>query len=59
MVDAVDLKESDQIEIRIARKRVFEGSRNRSKAYALARLRKPRLPLPPRFTFDREAANAC
>src|ERR1700730_12059880 len=56
--DALDLKEGDQIEIRIARDRVFEVSRDQSKHPALARLRKLRRPLPPGFVFDREEANA-
>jgi antitoxin MazE len=58
VVDALHLKEGDQIEIRIAAKRVFEVSRDQSKPQALARLRKLRRPLPPGFVFDREDANA-
>ncbi len=58
VVDALDLKEGDQIEIRIAGRRVFEVSRDQSKPQALARLRKLRRPLPPGFVFDREDANA-
>jgi len=58
VVDALHLKEGDQIEIRIASKRVFEVSRDQSKPQALARLRKLRRPLPPGFVFDREDANA-
>ena len=58
VVDALDLREGDQIEIRIARERVFDVSRDQSKPNALARLRKLRRPLPPGFVFDREEANA-
>ena len=58
VVDALDLKEGDQIEIRIARERVFEVSRDQTKPHALARLRKLRRALPPGFVFDREEANA-
>jgi antitoxin MazE len=58
VVDALDLKEGDQIEIRIAGKRVFEVRRDQSKQRALARLRKLRRPLPPGFVMDREEANA-
>jgi antitoxin MazE len=57
VVEALDLKEGDQVEIRIAGKRIFEVSRDRSKTQALARLRKLRRPLPPGFVFDREEAN--
>jgi antitoxin MazE len=58
VVEALALKESDQIEIRIARDRVFEVGRDESKNRALARLRKLRRPLPPGFVFDRIEANA-
>jgi antitoxin MazE len=58
VVDALGLREGDQIEIRIAGKRAFEVRRDQSKQHALARLRKLRRPLPPGFVFDREEANA-
>lgn len=57
VVEALDLKEGDDIEIRIARERVFEVSRDTSKPRALARLRKLRKPLPPGFFFEREDAH--
>jgi antitoxin MazE len=57
VVEALKLKEGDQIEIRIAGMREFEVSRDRSKEEALARLRKLRRPLPPGFRFDRQEAN--
>jgi antitoxin MazE len=58
VVEALDLKEGDQVEIRIAGDRVFELRRDQSKSRALARLRKLRRTLPPGFVFDREEANA-
>jgi antitoxin MazE len=58
VVDALDLKEGDHIEIRIVRDRVFEVGRDQNRQRALARLRKLRRPLPPGFVFDREEANA-
>jgi antitoxin MazE len=58
VVDALDLKEGDQIEIRIAGKRVFEVRRDQRNQLALARLKKLRRTLPPGFVFDREEANA-
>jgi len=57
VVDALNLKEGDHIEIRIARERVFEVSQDQSRSRALARLRKLRRPLPPGFVFDREDTN--
>ena len=57
VVEALELKEGDQIEIRIAGDRRFEVSLDRSKQKAMARLRRLRRPLPPGFTFDRREAN--
>ena len=58
VVEALELKEGDQIEIRIAQSRAFEVGRDLSRERALARLRKLRRPLPPGFVFDRADANA-
>lgn len=58
VVEALQLKEGDQIEIRISHGREFEVSRDRSRERALARLRKLRRPLPAGFVFDRADANA-
>jgi antitoxin MazE len=57
VVEALDLKEGDQIEIRISGDREFEVTRDKSKDKALARLRRLRRPLPPGFSFSREEAN--
>ena len=54
VVDALALKEGDQIEIRVAADREFEVTRDRSREKAMARLRRLRRPLPAGFTFDRE-----
>jgi antitoxin MazE len=58
VVEALELKEGDQIEIRVASSKVFEVSRDSSRERALARLRKLRRPLPSGFVFDRSDANA-
>jgi antitoxin MazE len=58
VVEALDLKEGDRIEIRIAGRREFEVGADRTRERALARLRKLRRPLPPGFVFDRIDANA-
>jgi antitoxin MazE len=58
VVDALNLKEGDHIEIRIVDKRAFEVGRDESRQRALARLRKLRRPLPAGFVFDREETNA-
>lgn len=57
VVEALELKEGDQIEIRIVGDRKFEVTRDRSKDKALARLRRLRRPLPAGFSFSREEAN--
>ena len=57
VVEALHLKEGDQIEIRIVDKRVFVVSRDESAQRALARLRKLRRPLPAGFYFDREESH--
>jgi antitoxin MazE len=57
VVEALELKDGDQIEIRIAGERQFEIRRDRTRESAIERLRKLRRPLPAGFTFDRNAAN--
>lgn len=57
VVEALKLKEGDQIEVRIAGSREFEISRDRTREAAMERLRKLRRPLPAGFTFDRSAAH--
>jgi len=58
VVDALELKEGDQIQIRIVGAREFEVQRDRQREDALDRLRALRRPLPPGFDFDRDDANA-
>jgi len=58
VVEALELKEGDQIEIRIAGTREFEVRRDPARDRALARLRRLRRPLPAGFRFDRADANA-
>ena len=57
VVETLELKDGDQIEIRIAGTRQFEVSRDRRREDAMDRLRRLRRPLPAGFTFDRKAAN--
>ena len=54
VVEALDLKEGDQIEIRIAGSREFEIERDRTRDEVLKRLRQLRRPLPDGFRFDRQ-----
>lgn len=57
VVEALDLKEGDEIEIIVAGARTFEVRRDAGRARALARLRALRRPLPKGFRFDRDEAN--
>jgi antitoxin MazE len=57
VVEALDLKEGDEIEITVAGKREFEVARDRSREKALAAIRRLARPFPPGFKFDREEAN--
>ncbi len=57
VVEALDLKEGDQVEIHIESERQFHVSRDNRRNRALDRLRKLRKPLPSGFTFDRKTAN--
>ncbi len=58
VVEALNLKEGDQIEIRIASAREFEVRRDPARQRALDRLRRLRRPLPAGFVFDRADAHA-
>lgn len=54
VVEALELKEGDDIEIRVAGERAFAVSRDQSLQRALENLRKLRRPFPPGFVFDRD-----
>jgi antitoxin MazE len=58
VVEALKLKEGDEIEIHVAGAREFGVARKPSRAELLKRLRAFRGRLPPDFKFDREEANA-
>jgi antitoxin MazE len=57
VVDALGLKEGDQIEIQVAAKRAFAITRAPGTRELLARLRKFRGRLPATFKFNRLEAN--
>lgn len=58
VAEALDLKEGDEVEIRIAGERTFHINRDRSRERALARIRAFRKQLPADWKFDRDKANA-
>ncbi len=54
VVKALELKEGDDIEIRVAGQRAFEVGRDESRRRAVENLRKLRRPFPAGFVFDRD-----
>lgn len=58
VVEALKLREGDDIEVVIADERVFQLKKKPGKEVFLERLRKFRGKLPADFKFDREDANA-
>ena len=57
VVEALNLKEGDDIKVRIAEERTFEVMRDDSRQEALARIRGMARSLPAGWSFDRDAAN--
>ena len=58
VVQALELKAGDEIEILVGGSRKFEVQRDRRLERALRALRALQKPLPPGFRFDRDEANA-
>ena len=57
VVEALNLKEGDEVEISVAGKRHFKIARDRSKGRALEQLRRMKWSFPPDFKFNREEIN--
>jgi antitoxin MazE len=57
VVEALQLKAGDEVEVHIAGDRSFGVARDSSREQALARIRAFRKKLPPDWKFDREEAN--
>jgi antitoxin MazE len=57
IVEALGLKEGDEIEISLAGKRRFKVDRDRRREKAMESLRRLARPLPPGFRFDRDELN--
>jgi antitoxin MazE len=58
VVEALELKEGDEVEVHVVGERAFDVSRDRTREMALARVRAFRKKLPPDWKFDRQEANA-
>lgn len=57
VVEALQLKEGDDIEVRTTDGKTFDVKKDRSREVALAGLRKLRRHFPEGFVFDREEAH--
>lgn len=58
VVEVLQLKEGDEVTVRIAGERTFEMERNSSREKALERIKAFARPLPADWKFDRDEANA-
>lgn len=58
LVEKLNLKAGDEVNIRSAREFEFVVEREMTREEAIAKMRAMRTPLPPGFKFDREEANA-
>ena len=58
VVEALALKEGDEVEVRVADRRTFDVDRDTSRERALAHIRAARWKLPPGWKFDRDEANS-
>jgi antitoxin MazE len=58
IVEALKLKEGDEVDIRVVGTRAFDVELDRSRERALERIKALRKPLPPDWKFDRDEANA-
>ncbi len=57
IVEALKLKEGDEIEITIASAHLFKIAKDKSRERAVARLQAMQRPLPKGFRFDRDEAS--
>ncbi len=57
VVEALQLKEGDEIEIEVAGERRFQVARDRTREEAIASLKALARPLPPGWRFSRDEAN--
>ena len=58
VVEALELKEGDEVDIRVAGTRAFDAAMDRSREQALERIKALAIKLPPDWKFDRDEANA-
>ena len=57
VAEALELREGDEVEVRVAGTRSFDVDRDRRRERAMERIRAARWKLPPDWKFDRDEAN--
>jgi antitoxin MazE len=57
VAEALELREGDEVEVRVAGTRSFDVDRDRRRERAMERIRTARWKLPPDWKFDRDEAN--
>ena len=58
VAEALELKEGDEVEVRVAGSRSLDVDRDQRFQRAMKRIRSARWKLPPDWKFDRDEANA-
>jgi len=58
VAEALELKEGDEVDIRVAGTRAFDADLDRGREQALERIKALAIELPPDWKFDRDEANA-
>jgi antitoxin MazE len=58
VAEALELKEGDEVDVRVAGTRSFDVDRDRRRERAMERIRAARWKLPPDWKFDRDEANS-
>ncbi len=58
VIEALQLKEGDEIEVHVVGERAFDIARDQSRERALERIRAFQKTLPPDWKFDRDEANS-
>ncbi len=58
VVETLNLKEGDEIDVRVAGERAFDIDRDRTREKALERIRSLRKTLPAGWVFDRDETNS-
>ena len=58
VVDALELKEGDEVSVRVSEDRAFEIERNEGRLQAIEKIKSFKIKLPVDWKFDRDEANS-